>query len=63
MKTDMMPAAAGTQNGNTGDISILNFTIPVLSGSVNPVTAMTCAAPGGTPPRRFNDLQTPPQTS
>jgi len=24
MKTDMMPAAAGTQNGNTKSISILN---------------------------------------
>ena len=24
MKTDMMPGATGTQNGNTGDISILN---------------------------------------
>jgi hypothetical protein len=24
MKTDMMPGATGTQNGNTGDISLLN---------------------------------------
>jgi hypothetical protein len=45
MKTDMIPGATGTQNGSTGDISILNRTIPVLSGSGNSTIAMTCAAP------------------
>jgi len=35
MKTNTMPAATGTQNGNTGDISILNRTTPVISGSGN----------------------------
>ncbi len=31
-----------------------NCTTPVLLGSANPAITMTCAAPEGTPPRRFN---------
>ena len=44
-------------------ISIENCTIPAISGSTNPAIAMTCAAPEGTPPRRFNYLKTPPLAS
>jgi len=60
MKTDMMSEATSIQDENTKDIFILNCTISVISGSANPVPAMTCAAPEGTPPRRFNELKTPP---
>jgi len=31
-----------------------NCTTPVFLGSANPAIAMICAAPEGTPPRRFN---------
>jgi len=34
-----------------------NSTIPVILGSANLVTVMTCAAPEGTPPRRFRVSQ------
>ena len=40
-----------------------NCIIPVLSGSVQSRYAMTCAAPEGTPPWRFNYLKTPPLAS
>jgi hypothetical protein len=59
MKTFTMPAATGIQDENTKDISILNPAIPVISGSGDLTIAMTCAAPEGTPPRRFNELKTP----
>jgi len=45
MKTDMMSEATSIQDENTKDIFILNCTISVISGSANPVPAMTCAAP------------------
>jgi len=35
-------------------VSHENSTITVISGSANPAIAMVCAAPKGTPPRRFN---------
>ena len=59
MKTDMMPGVTSIQDEKTRDIFILNCTISVISGSVNPVPVMTCAAPEGTPPRRFNYLKIP----
>jgi len=31
MKTDMIPGATGTQNGNTGDISIFNVKVRLSS--------------------------------
>ncbi len=40
-----------------------NSTTPLLLGSANPAIAMTCAAPEGTPPRRFNYPKTPSQAS
>ncbi len=40
-------------------ISHEKCTMPVILGIVNPAIAMTCAAPEGTPPRRFNYLKTP----
>jgi hypothetical protein len=40
-----------------------NCTIQVISGSANPAIAMTCAAPEGDAPPRFNYLKTPPLAS
>jgi len=45
MKTNTMPAATGTQNGNTGDISILNTTIPEISRSAHTVNVITLRRP------------------
>jgi len=40
-------------------ISYENRTISSISGSGSPGYGMTCAAPEGTSPRRFNELETP----
>jgi len=60
MKTDMMPGATSIQNENTKDIFILNYTIPVLSGSGNPAISDDLHRPRrDAPARRFNELKTP----
>ncbi len=54
MKTDMMPAATGTQDEKVTHISILNGSLPELMMGVEtplPLFAMDAAAPKGAPLR------------
>jgi len=54
MKTLTMPGATGTQNGKFRRHFHIKFASQVGQGRINPGIMMACAAPEGTPPRRFN---------
>jgi len=56
MKTLTMPGATDTQNGKFRRHFHIKFANQVRQGQVNTVIMMACAAPAGTPTRRFNYL-------
>ena len=69
-KNKVYQDAASTRTADSPVIACHDFTLffmishenpnnSSISGSGNPTIAMTCAAPEGTLPRRFNYLKTP----